>query len=111
MPTRTNNINLVLGKDNFLISVDYQLIPEVPSNFYVPYEPEDVAIQSFDILSWNGKPIDKIKNRKTNCLHTILVKIVEEKLYKLGKKKLIELFKKQDEEDYIEYMANIMDYN
>lgn len=111
MSIRTNTINLDLGKDNFLVSVDYELIPEVPGNFFDPYEPEEVEIQSFDILEWNGKTIDKIKNRKTNCLHTILIKIVEENLYNLGKKKLIAAFKRQDEADYVNYMADLMDYN
>lgn len=100
----TTTCDLSLERADFKVSFDYELIPSEPSNFYQPYQPEDVEIKSFDILSWNGKSITKIKNRKSTLFYTLLLNIVESNIEKV-KPKLIRDFHKQDEEAYICYLA------
>jgi len=101
---RTSTINLDTGKDTFLVSVDYELIPEEPATYYQPYEPEDVEVKSFDILKFNNRPVEKIRKRTGSLFYSLLIGVVEENLSK-AKPELIKEFKKQDEEDYICYMA------
>lgn len=104
--TYTHQLTIGTGKDYFLVSVDFKVMPEEPADFYSPYEPTDIDISSFEILKWNGKKVDSIKKRETSLFYSLLLRSAEELLEEsVARKELINAYKEQSEDNYIDYLA------